>query len=232
MLGKAGDVPGHKTVPVVVGFWSTVVSNNCYFLFLAVFCCYRFFLLSFSLVVFCLWPHKEQSKNTRWNSVGRDLTLTDSSARSLGEVSGSIASYLILANGHLNFTRIWWTDPIWPIFGWLLPPVISSEPTNHRPYISEADPIPPCAQAKPSPCHLCRGLKGFWPFSVRRGTKKLPFRLTRYLFWGRAYFLMSFFESGSKAPRGAWRARFPVQGWWEKLGIAFQTWDGVEKKGS
>jgi len=41
---------------------------------------------------------------------------------------------------------------------------------------------------------------------------------------------MSFFESGSKAPGGAWRARFPVQGWWEKLGIAFQTWDGVEKK--
>lgn len=79
--------------------------------------------------------------------------------------------------------------------------------------------LKPCAQAKPSPYHLCRGLKGLWPFSVRRGTKKLPFQLTRYLFFG-----------GSKAPRGAWRARFPVQGWWEKLGIAFQTWDGVEKK--
>ena len=71
MLCNAGNAPRHKTVAVVVGFWSGVVSN-CYLLFLAVFSRCRFFSSFFSLVAFCLWLHKEQSKNKRSNCVGTD----------------------------------------------------------------------------------------------------------------------------------------------------------------
>lgn len=148
--------------------------------------------------MFCSWLHKEQSKNTRSNC---NRSNTDSSAQINNFISCSCKWSFELPRWlffffHFHHYVMNWSN----LAHFCMAPTTSHFIGTFPPTIGLTF-LKPCAQAKPSPCHLCRGLKGSWPVFREKGNQKITLPVDRVaIFWGELIF-WCLFSKADPRPR-------------------------------